>query len=160
SLLGFNGSAASSSVGNTTPRTSSASYSSLASLSSSGDFETGSTHTASSSTYLEPADRRDPVSPLTRSKRSCGGHRQTTESDPEADMERASLERWILASALVKLSSPGASLFPVGQRRSSAFRKATCGSRTSTSPAQRGPGWCCRNFRWKEDASAGRCAIG
>src|SRR5262249_4679948 len=42
SLLGFNGSAASSSVGNTTPRTSSASYSSLASLSSSGDFEIGS----------------------------------------------------------------------------------------------------------------------
>jgi putative ABC transport system substrate-binding protein len=41
-LLGFNGSAASSSVGNTTPRTSSASYSSLASLSSSGDFEIGS----------------------------------------------------------------------------------------------------------------------
>src|SRR5262245_3675437 len=34
--------AASSSVGNTTPRTSSASYSSLASLSSSGDFEIGS----------------------------------------------------------------------------------------------------------------------
>src|SRR5215831_955685 len=44
SLLGFNGSAASSSVGNTTPRTSSASYSSLASLSSSGDFEIGSSH--------------------------------------------------------------------------------------------------------------------
>src|SRR5262245_1926183 len=43
-LLGFNGSAASSSVGNTTPRTSSASYSSLASLSSSGDFEIGSSH--------------------------------------------------------------------------------------------------------------------
>src|SRR5215468_9623995 len=43
SLLGFNGSAASSSVGNTTPTTSSASYSSLASLSSSGDFEIGST---------------------------------------------------------------------------------------------------------------------
>src|SRR5262245_14155209 len=42
SLLGFNGSAASSSVGNTTRRTSSASYSSLASLSSSGDFEIGS----------------------------------------------------------------------------------------------------------------------
>src|SRR5439155_7736393 len=42
SLLGFNGSAASSSVGNTTPRTSSASYSSLASLSSSSDFEIGS----------------------------------------------------------------------------------------------------------------------
>src|SRR5215813_7908283 len=42
SLLGFNGSAASLSVGNTTPRTSSASYSSLASLFSSGDFETGS----------------------------------------------------------------------------------------------------------------------
>src|SRR5262249_55481723 len=36
------GSAASSSVGNTTPTTSSASYSSLASLSSSGDFEIGS----------------------------------------------------------------------------------------------------------------------
>src|SRR5205085_8223535 len=44
SLLGFNGSAASSSVGNTTPRISSASYSSLASLSSSGDFEIGSPH--------------------------------------------------------------------------------------------------------------------
>src|SRR6516164_8595258 len=44
SLLGFNGSVASSSVGNTTPRTSSASYSSLASLSSSGDFEIGSSH--------------------------------------------------------------------------------------------------------------------
>src|SRR5215831_11678410 len=42
SLLGFNGSAASSSVGNTTPRTSSGSYSSLASLSSSDDFEIGS----------------------------------------------------------------------------------------------------------------------
>src|SRR5262249_33654938 len=41
---GFNGSAASSSVGNTTPTTSSASYSSLASLSSSGDFEIGSSH--------------------------------------------------------------------------------------------------------------------
>src|SRR4029450_1449609 len=46
SLLGFNGSAASSSVGNTTPRTSSASYSSLASLSSSGDFEIGSSGSA------------------------------------------------------------------------------------------------------------------
>src|SRR5262249_24044129 len=33
------------SVGNTTPRTSSASYSSLASLSTSGDFEIGSSHT-------------------------------------------------------------------------------------------------------------------
>src|SRR5262249_45073113 len=44
SLLGFNGSAASSSVGNTTPTTSSASYSSLASLSSSGDFEIGSSN--------------------------------------------------------------------------------------------------------------------
>src|SRR5436190_11099803 len=42
SLLGFNGSAASLSVGNTTPRTSSASYSSLASLSSSNDIEIGS----------------------------------------------------------------------------------------------------------------------
>jgi len=45
-LLGFNGSAASSSVGNTTPRTSSVSYSSLASLSSSGDFEIGSSQLA------------------------------------------------------------------------------------------------------------------
>src|SRR5436190_12732563 len=46
SLLGFNGSAASLSVGNTTPRTSSASYSSLASLSSSNDIEIGSNNQA------------------------------------------------------------------------------------------------------------------
>src|SRR5262249_40226302 len=45
-------SAASSSVGNTTPRTSSASYSSLASLSSSGDFEIGSSHQRHPATVL------------------------------------------------------------------------------------------------------------
>ena len=37
------------------------------------------------------------------------------------------LDPWILASALVKLSSPGAGLFPVGRRRSLAFRKANYG---------------------------------
>src|SRR5262249_17040542 len=46
--------AASLSVGNTTPRTSSASYSSLASLSSSGDFETGSS--------FQPGPWRGPIS--------------------------------------------------------------------------------------------------
>ena len=32
-------------------------------------------------------------------------------------MEACSLDSWILASALVKLSSPGTGLFPVGRRR-------------------------------------------
>src|SRR5262249_61675960 len=60
--------AASSSVGNTTPRTSSASYSSLASLSSSGDFEIGTSHWRPPLTSLAAVRVRRAATPLPRTR--------------------------------------------------------------------------------------------
>ena len=49
-------------------------------------------------------------------------------------MEARSLDPWILASALVKLSSPGAGLFPVGQRRARLSERQPAAPRNSITP--------------------------
>ena len=72
-------------------------------------------------------------------------------------MEARSIDPWILASALVKLSSPEAGLFPVGRARFG-FQNGNLRLPATQLQAQARRGRLCQNFQWKVDASAGRFA--